>query len=142
MKFRTSFTIAGAAFLAAVATFITPAASNAQTFSRAVVLMSGIVRSDESAKPTSVKVSVREVGDTAREITCSTSNSQTGKYLVVLQPGKKYWMHLEGDSILTKDILVETPQSSQTQQLKRDFSVTLRETDEATKSSVPSTPQN
>src|ERR1035437_1832835 len=77
--------IAGAAVLAAISFFGTPNTGRSQTFSRAVVVMTGIVRSDESAKPTSVKVSIRETGDTAREITCSTSNKETGKYLVVLQ---------------------------------------------------------
>jgi hypothetical protein len=131
-----SFKIAGVAALAAISSFITPNIGQSQTFSRAVVIMSGTVRSDESTKPTSVKVSVREVGDTAREITCSTSNKETGKYLVVLQPGKKYWVHLEGDSILTKDELIETPTVQQTQQLKRDFSVVMREAEDATKAST------
>ena len=134
--------IAGIAAITAIATFVQPTAGRTQSFSHAVVLLSGIVRSDESAKPTSVKVSIREIGDTAREITCSTSNRETGKYLVVLQPGKKYWVHLEGDSILAKDELVETPSAQQTQQLRRNFDVTLRETDEATKAQAPSAQQN
>jgi hypothetical protein len=133
-----SFKIAGVAALAAMASLVAPKAGQSQTFSRAVVVMSGIVHSDESGKPTSVKVSVREVGDTAREITQSTSNKETGKYLVVLQPGKKYWVHLEGDSILTKDELIDTPIIQQTQQLKRDFSVVMREEEDMTKSLVPS----
>ncbi len=134
--------IAGSAALVALSALFVPNAAHSQTFSRAVVVMSGIVRSDESGKPTSVKVSIREVGDTAREITRSTSNSETGKYLVVLQPGKKYWVHLEGDSILAKDILVETPAVQQTQQMKHDFAVELRETEEGTKSSIPAQQQN
>jgi hypothetical protein len=129
--------IAGVAALAAISSIFVPNVGRSQTFSRAVVVMSGIVHSDESGKPTSVKVSVREAGDTAREITCSTSNKETGKYLVVLQPGKKYWVHLEGDSILAKDELVETPTVQQTQQLKRDFSVVMREAEDATKSTIP-----
>lgn len=129
--------IAGVAALAAISSIFVPTAGRTQTFSRAVVVMSGIVRSDESAKPTSVKVSIREAGDTAREITCSTSNSETGKYLVVLQPGKKYWVHIAGDSILEKDVLVETPNIGQSTQLKQDFSVVMRETEEATKFAAP-----
>ena len=134
---HTSLKIAGVAALAAITSIIAPNAGRTQTFSRAVVVMSGIVRSEESTKPTSVKVSIREAGDTAREITCSTSNKETGKYLVVLQPGKKYWVHLEGDSILEKDVLVETPGVGQSTQLKQDFSVVMRETEEATKFSAP-----
>ena len=129
--------IAGVAALAAISSIFVPNVGRSQTFSRAVVVMSGIVHSDETAKPTSVKVSVREVGDTAREITCSTSNKETVKYLVVLQPGKKYWVHLEGDSILAKDELVETPTIQQTQQMKHDFSVVMREAEDMTKSSIP-----
>jgi hypothetical protein len=117
---------------------MSPIVGHSQTFSRAVVVMSGTIHSDETGKPTSVKVSIREVGDTAREITQSTSNKETGKYLVVLQPGKKYWVHLEGDSILAKDELIDTPIVQQTQQLKRDFSVVLREAEDATKSTVSS----
>ncbi|HEY3875289.1 MAG TPA: hypothetical protein VGM92_07410 [Candidatus Kapabacteria bacterium] len=132
---RISYRTAGFAALAAIATFFYTNVGNAQTFSRAVVLVSGIIRSDETLQPTSVRVSVREIGDTAREITCSTSNRETGKYLVVLQPGKKYWVHLEGDSILTKDVQIETPDVQQTQQIKKDLDVTLRES-EATKSSA------
>ena len=128
-----SLKIAGVAALAAISAFVAPTSGRTQTFSRAVVVMSGVVHSDETAKPTSVKVSIREVGDTAREITCSTSNKETGKYLVVLQPGKKYWVHLEGDSILTKDELVETPTVQQTQQMKHDFSVIMREAEDVTK---------
>ncbi len=134
MNMKQFLSIAGAAVLAAMVSI--PNVGRSQTFSRAVVVMSGFVRSDESAKPTSVKVSIREVGDTAREITQSTSNKETGKYLVVLKPGKEYWVHLEGDSILTKDVMIDTPKIEQTQQLKRDFSVTMRETEEATKSST------
>jgi hypothetical protein len=135
MRF-TSTPMAGVAALAAIFSFISPNAGQSQTFSRAVIVMSGTVHSDETGKPTSVKVSIREVGDTAREITQSTSNRETGKYLVVLQPGKKYWVHLEGDSILTKDEMIDTPTVQQTQQLKRDFSVAMREAEEATKSSL------
>lgn len=102
---------------------------HAQAFSHPVIILSGIVRSSETARPTSVKVSIREAGDTAREITQSTSNKETGKYLVILQPAKKYWVHLEGDSILTTDMLIATPPVTQTQQLNQDFSVALRDLD-------------
>lgn len=96
-------------------------------FSKPVVVLKGTVRSEETSKPTSVHVSVRTVGDTAREITSSTSNSETGHYLVVLKPGKSYWVHLEGDSILTKDVMVTTPESDRALQLEQDFTVVLRE---------------
>jgi hypothetical protein len=96
-------------------------------FSKPVVILKGTVRAEETSKPTSVKVSVRVVGDTAREITSSTSNSETGRYLVVLKPGKSYWVHLEGDSVLTKDVMVTTPDSDKPTQIEQDFTVVLRE---------------
>ena len=125
----------GIAALAAIGPVLFSATAKAQ-FSRPVVVMSGTVLSAESGKPTSVKVSVREAGDTAREITASNSNSETGKYLVVLQPGKKYWVHLESDSIMTQDVLVATPPVNQTEKLQQDFTVVLRELEEAAKPSV------
>jgi hypothetical protein len=106
-------------------------------FSQPVIVLKGTVRAEESAKPTSVKVSIREAGDTAREITSSTSNSETGKYLVILKPGKKYWVHLEGDTIMTKDVMVETPAIENTQQIEQDFTVVTREMDELQRSSNP-----
>ncbi|MDP4219409.1 MAG: hypothetical protein Q8916_03325 [Bacteroidota bacterium] len=92
-------------------------------FSKAVVLLRGTVRTDKG-KAHSVKVSVRAAGDRALEITNSKSNSESGAYLVVLQANKKYWVHLEGDDILTKDELIETPSTSKTVQMDKDFAVT------------------
>ncbi len=132
--------IASAAALFAIASIFTVAPAAAQ-FSKTVVVMKGVVRSEETGRPTSVKVSIRVVGDTAREMTSSTSNSETGKYLVVLKPGKSYWVHLESDSILTQDVLVTTPQVETSQQVIRDFSVILRET-EALKNSITNTQTN
>jgi len=132
---NTFFKIGIAAALAAA--WISFAAPAEAQFSHSVVVMSGTVLSQESGKPTSVKVSVREAGDTAREITASTSNKETGKYLVVLQPGKKYWVHLESDSIMTQDVLVATPAVAQTEKLEQDFTVVLREVEDATKPSAP-----
>jgi hypothetical protein len=129
----------GIAAIAAAAWLSFAAPAQAQ-FSRAVVLMSGTVLSGETGTPTSVKVSVREAGDTAREITASTSNKETGKYLVILQPNKKYWVHLESDSIMTQDVLISTPAVTQTEKLQQDFTVVLRELEESAKPSV--TPTN
>ena len=121
--------IASAALLLMLSSIVTPNVTHAQ-FSHAVVVMTGTVRAEESSRPTSVKVSIRPVNDTAREITSSTSNSQTGKYLVVLKPGKEYWVHLEADSILAKDVMISTPPSDdKTVQLQQDFTVVLREVD-------------
>ncbi len=93
-------------------------------FSKAVVVLKGVVRNQETGKAHSVKVSVRAAGDRALEITNSKSNSESGSYLVVLQTNKKYWVHLEGDDIITKDELIETPAASKTVQMDKDFAVT------------------
>ena len=94
-------------------------------FSKAVVVLKGVIRNQETGKAQSVKVSVRAIGDKAVEITASKSNSESGSYLVVLQTNKKYWVHLEGDDILTKDEMIETPSSSsKTVQMEKDFAVT------------------
>lgn len=117
----------------AIILIATSGASVRAQLAHAVVVLKGTVRSEDNAKPTSVRVSVRVVGDTAREITSSTSNKETGKYLVILKPGKSYWVHLEGDSILTKDVLITTPASELTQQVEQDFTVVMRETEAARK---------
>ncbi|HYM20034.1 MAG TPA: hypothetical protein VEW28_03410 [Candidatus Kapabacteria bacterium] len=96
--------------------------ANAQ-FSKAVVMLKGTIRTEQTGKAHSVKVSVREIGDKALEVTASRSNSESGNYLVVLKPGKKYWVHLEGDDIVTKDELVETPAVEKTEYIVRDFNV-------------------
>ncbi len=93
-------------------------------FSKAVVMLKGVVRSEQSGKAHSVKVSVRAAGDKAVEITASTSNSESGSYLVILQANKKYWVHLEGADIITKDEMIETPVATKTVQMNKDFSVT------------------
>jgi hypothetical protein len=94
-------------------------------FSKAVVMLKGVVRNEQNGKAHSVKVSVRAAGDKALEITSSRSNSETGNYLVVLQANKKYWVHLEGDDIVTKDELIETPAAAVTTKLEKDFNVTV-----------------
>ena len=93
-------------------------------FSKAVAVVKGSVINESTGKPISVKVSVRAVGDTAAEVTASRSNSETGQYLVVLKPGKKYWFHLESPDIIAKDTLVETPASDKYIQIVHDFTVT------------------
>ncbi len=100
------------------------AQSNAQ-FSKAVVVLKGTVTAEQTGKPHSVRVSIRSVGDTALEINASRSNSESGYYLVVLKPGKKYWVHLESDNTIAKDVLIEAPACEKTQQIIQDFTVTL-----------------
>ena len=111
------------AILGLVFSLLGESQANAQ-FSKAVVMLKGVVRSVQTGKAHSVKVSVRPAGDKALEITASTSNSESGNYLVVLQANKKYWVHLEGDDIITKDELIETPAAPKTVQMVKDFAVT------------------
>lgn len=90
-------------------------------FSKAVVVLKGSVINKETNTPHSVNVSVREVGNKALEITASRSNAESGKYLVVLKPQTKYWIHVEGDDVATYDELIETPAASKTQNLSKDL---------------------
>ncbi len=103
-------------------------AGNSQAqFSQTVVVMKGTILTDDAGRTVDVKLSVRAAGDTASEITASRANSATGKYLVVLKPGKKYWIHLEGAKILSKDTLIEVPNADHSTQIVRDFTVTPTE---------------
>ena len=110
-------------------TTVLPTATFAQ-FTKVVTLVKGTVINEATGKPISVKVSVRSVGDTATEVTAGRTNSETGSYLVVLKPGKKYWFHIESNEIITKDSLVETPQSEKYMQLVQDFTVTPLRTEQ------------
>ena len=95
-------------------------------FSKAVVVYKGKVRNAETLAPHSVNVSVREVNNKALEITASRSNSESGNYLVVLKPQTKYWLHIEGDGVETKDVLVETPAvTGKTVNVEQDITVSV-----------------
>ena len=95
-------------------------------FSKAVVVYKGKVRNAETLEPQSVNVSVREVNNKAIEITASRSNSETGNYLVVLKPQTKYWLHVEGDGVETKDILIETPAAQgKTVNVEQDITISV-----------------
>jgi hypothetical protein len=95
-------------------------------FSKAVVVLKGTVRNGDTQTPHSVNVSVREVGNKALELTASRSNAETGNYLVIVKPQTKYWLHIEGEDIETRDILVETPAAGgKTVNMVQDFLVTV-----------------
>jgi len=120
--------ISSAAILLFAASAPFTSSAHAQ-FSKPVVVLQGTVRTEETAKPTSVSVSIRSASDPTLEITKSHSNSETGKYTVVLMPGKSYWVHLESDTTRTSDVLVTTPASDHTQKMEHDFTVELRDSD-------------
>lgn len=95
-------------------------------FSKAVVMYKGKVRNAETLEPHGANVSVREVNNKAIEITASRSNSQSGNYLVLLKPATKYWLHIEGADVETKDILVETPAvTGKTVTVEEDITVSV-----------------
>ena len=102
----------------AVAAFVGDASAQ---FSKAVVVLKGTVINKETNAPQSVNVSVREVGNKALEITASRSNAESGKYLVVLKPQTKYWIHVEGEGVTTYDELIETPAAGKTVNLSKDL---------------------
>ncbi|MDP4219047.1 MAG: hypothetical protein Q8916_01640 [Bacteroidota bacterium] len=92
-------------------------------FSKAVVLLKGTVRMDQSGKAYSAKVSLRLAEDKDAEISAARSNSETGNYLLVLQPNKKYVIHIEGQDIAAQDELIETPATDSTIKMSKDFTV-------------------
>ncbi len=96
--------------------------ANAQ-FSKAVVVLKGSVHSEQTGKAFPVKISIRTADEKNDEITNSQSNSLTGNYLVVLQVGKKYRIHLAGEGIVTQDEIIETPAANATVQITKDFTV-------------------
>jgi hypothetical protein len=108
--------------LVAVVTLSVGATASHAQFSSAVVLLKGTVRSDNGT-PVSVKVSVRNLADTAVEVTSSNSNASSGTYLVVLKPGNKYAVRVEGSSSQPTVAVIETPSTNRTMQMNQDFTV-------------------
>ena len=117
--------------------------SNAQ-FSKPVVVMKGAVMTLDG-KPAVVRVSIHETGDASadddtssdvitcgiQEITAGRANSESGRYLLVLKPGKKYWVHIEGTFIQSIDSLIATPKTDKSLQLERNFTVAWRNSGQA-----------
>ncbi len=95
-------------------------AANAQ-FSKAVVVLKGSVHNEQTGKAFPVKISI--LNEKNDEVTASQSNSITGNYLVVIQLNKKYHIHLEGEGIVTKDEIIETPTANATVQITKDFTI-------------------
>jgi hypothetical protein len=93
-------------------------------FSKPVVMFTGKITASETGKAYPVKVSIRNTENKDQEITSGRSNSESGKFLVVLQPNKKYWVRLESGDVVLKEELVETPAIEKTTQLTKDFALT------------------
>lgn len=124
-------------FFAAFALIVISIPARAQ-FSKPVVVMKGSVMTID-AKPATVRLSIHETGSTAdedseittcgiQEITAGSANSQSGRYLLVLKPGKKYWVHIEGTFVQSLDTLIEMPKADHGIQIEKDFTVNWRQT--------------
>jgi hypothetical protein len=115
------------------------AGSASAQFAKPVVVMKGAVQTNDG-KPAVVRLSIHETGDSQadedtssdvitcaiQEITASKANSESGRYLLILKPGKKYWIHIEGAFIQSIDSLIATPKTEKPLQLERNFTVLWR----------------
>ena len=115
---KVSFTVL--ASLVIVLTSISPASAQ---FSKAVVMLKGNVRNEQSGKVYSVKVSILSE-DKSTEISSGRSNSETGNYLIVLQPNKKYWVRVCEPGLVTKEEPIETPAAQSTVQIYWNINLT------------------
>ena len=97
--------------------------SSRAQFSQSVVMLKGTVRNAENGNPLAVNVSIRSASDTSIEVTSSRSNSASGSYLVILKPASKYMVHIEGDSVIAQNMMIETPEGTKSTQMLQDFSV-------------------
>ncbi len=101
-------------------TSISPASAQ---FSKAVAVLKGNVRIEETKKPVSVRVVILSE-DRSTEINSGRSNSASGDYLIVLQTNKKYWVRVSEPGIETKEELIQTPASQSTVQLYWNINLT------------------
>jgi hypothetical protein len=114
------------------------AASAHAQFSRPVVVLKGCVMTADQ-KPATVRLSIHETGEEAdndtsaevttcgiQEITAGRANSESGHYLLILKPGRKYWMHIEGTFVQSIDTLLEMPKSDKALNIEKNFTVNWR----------------
>ncbi len=108
-------------------------------FSRPVCVMKGcVVTSDQ--KPATVRLSIHQAGESAdndttgeittcgiQEITAGRANSESGRYLLILKPDTKYWVHIEGTFVQSLDTLIETPNVNKSTSLDQNFVVNWRD---------------
>ena len=133
---------------AASSIVIVPTLAQAQ-FSKPVCVMKGCVFTADQ-KPATVRLSVHETGETAadedpsndvttcaiQEMTAGRANSESGRYLLILKPGRKYWVHIEGTFVQSVDTLVQMPKTDKGVTLEKNFVVNWRQTPDA----VPADP--
>ena len=132
--------------------FIGSTAAEAQ-FSHPVVVLKGCVLTADQ-KPATVRLSVHETGEAAadedtssdittcaiQEMTAGRANSESGRYLLILKPGKKYWVHIEGTFVQSIDTLVQMPKTDKGVTIEKNFTVNWRQTQDATSTPDPVTP--
>jgi hypothetical protein len=117
-----------AAVLAAGIVFSTGVSHGDVKFSKPVVMLTGTVHAVESGKVISVKVSIRSTDNRDEEITSSVSNSESGKYLVILAPNKQYLVRLQNAAGVMKEETIRTPRlNDMTIKIERDFAVKTAE---------------
>ena len=106
-------------------------------FSRPVIIMKGCVLTADQ-KPATVRLSIHETGaadnDTSdeittcaiQEITAGRANSQSGRYLLILKPNTKYWVHIEGTFVQSIDTLITMPNTQKPLTIDQNFMVNWR----------------
>jgi len=113
-------------------------------FSKPVVVLKGCVFTQD-AKPATVRLSIHETGETAaaddsseeittcgiQEITAGRANSESGRYLLILKPGRKYWMHIEGTFVQSIDSLLQMPKTDKPLTIEENFVVNWRQNPDA-----------
>jgi hypothetical protein len=126
-------------------------AAHAQ-FSRPVIVLKGCVLTADQ-KPATVRLSVHETGETTadedtsneittcaiQEMTAGRANSESGRYLLVLKPGKKYWVHIEGTFVQSIDTLVQMPKTDKGLTIEKNFTVNWRQTQDVQSTPDPAT---
>ncbi|HET6401142.1 MAG TPA: hypothetical protein VFH95_07055 [Candidatus Kapabacteria bacterium] len=107
-------------------------------FSRPVIVMKGCVLTVDQ-KPATVRLSIHETGapdnDTSdeittcaiQEITAGRANSQSGRYLLILKPDTKYWVHIEGTFVQSVDTLIQMPKTDKPLTIDQNFTVNWRQ---------------
>ncbi len=105
-------------------------------FSKPVIVMKGAVMTAD-AKPATVRLSIHEAGGSAdsdevttcaiQEITAGRANSESGRYLLIMKPGKKYWIHIEGTFVQSIDSLLQMPKTDKPLTIEQNFTVNWRQ---------------
>ncbi len=112
--------------------FFISSAAYAQ-FSRPVCVMKGCVLTTDQ-KPATVRLSIHEAGESSdndtsgeittcgiQEITAGSANSASGRYLLVLKPSTKYWVHIEGPFVQSIDTMISMPPTNKSLSFDENF---------------------